>query len=93
VVAVVDLGRAQSSWALRLTLRRLSRPIIKKACALCVDGPDLVRPLNTYMFLSAVQCVRSSLGRVPRGLLRHLPGPSVAESGGSTPPRSAGLLQ
>ena len=36
---------------------------------------------------------RSSLGRVPRGMPRHLPGPSVAGSGSSTQSRPASLLQ
>jgi len=35
----------------------------------------------------------SSLGLVPRGMPRHLPGPSVAGSGSSTQSRPASLLQ
>eukprot|EP00964_Phaeocystis_antarctica_P082390 scaffold51660_cov37-Phaeocystis_antarctica.AAC.2 len=48
---------------------------------------------SNISFLSAVQCGRSSLGRVPRGMPGNLPGPSDAGSGSSTLSRPARLLQ
>ena len=56
------------------------------------DDPEGCSPAR-YITLSADQCAAPSLGRVPRGMPRHLPGPSVAGSGSSTQSRPASLLQ